>query len=369
MAYGELRLLYNTLITSHAMLTTSSHANGSVSGASKIGDGVAILTISGSFAGNFDLLYTLEIDSVTAGAEVGQATFRWRTSDTASGAWEETGVVTRTTPAYALSADGLGGGLSVAHTGKTGVDFAVGDVWQWNCRASYGSERILDRDRMTKWRSTGITTENIVIDLGSAQNATALVIHDHNFTDAASVKLQENATDAWGAPSYDSGDITIQDPLFLYFDQTYRYHRILMADATNTDGYLEFANLFDGTYTTFDQVNAWWGSAQSDGYVLQQNQSEAGVRRRYAYAKQRKLSLDFGNTVSNDDIDLFITIQEALINLTTHRVSPLWIHLFNDEPDKLNLMEWDNLEEWSHEYFRYLLSSGVTLEASEVVKI
>ena len=367
MAYGQLRLLYNNLVT-HDMITPSTSATGRTSSIARDAEGVATLTISGIFAGDFDLLYTIEIDSVTGGSEVGSATFKWRTSDTAAGSWEETGVTTSTV-AYALSADGLGTGLSIEFTGATGTDCVVGDTWQFSTKATYGRERLLDFDRKTVWRATGDTSENLVIDLGSAQQVTAFVLSDHNLTSGASIKLQGNAADVWGAPTYDSGNITVQDPLYLYLDRTFQYWRVLIADAANPDGYIEAAGLFLGTYTTFAQVNAWWGSSQTDGYVLQENQSEAGKRRRYAYAKRRRLSLGFGNLISNSDIDLFLAVQDALVSDTTFQVDPLWIHLFYDEADTLKLMEWENIEEWNHTFFKYLLNSGVILELSEVVKV
>jgi len=369
MAYGNLRFLYNNLIPDYSALTLSTQATGRYSDSSKVGSGVATLAITGSFAAAFDLNYELEIDSIAGGTEVGQSTFKWRTSDTAAGAWEETGVVTRTTPAYALSADGLGGGLSVAHTGATGSDFIIADSWQWDARATYGTERPLDRNRMTTWRTTADTSETIIINLGSAQAVTAFILQDHNLSAGATCNLQGNASDSWGSPSYDSGNITIQEPLYLYLSETYQYWRILITDAANPDGYVEAANIFLGTYLELEQVNAWWGSSQVDGYTIQANTSEPGVFRRYAYGSQKKLSLDFGNVVSNNDIDSFIALQAALVNTTTHRVLPLWVHLFQDEADTLTLMEWADLGEWEHTYFQYLLNSGVTMNLEEVIKV
>ena len=369
MAYGALRLLYNNLISAHTMITASSRANGKVSTPVKDGSGVAIISVTGNFQGAFDLLYTLEIDSVAAGSEVGQATFRWRTSNTTAGAWEESGVLTRTSPAYALSADGLGTGLSVSHTGKTGVDFVVGDQWQWDARATYGRERLLDRNRMPTWRATGDTSETLTIDLGSIQQVTAFLLQDHNLTAAATVHLLGNSANAWGAPAYDSGALTVQDPLYLYLSQTYRYWRITLVDAANPDGYIEAANLFLGTYTSLTQVNAVWGSSQTDGYTLQNNSSEPGVFRRYAYAQQRKLALNFGEGVADGDITTLQGLQTALIDTTTHRVIPFWIHLFYDEADKLFLVDWEDIESWTHAYRSYLRHNNVSMALAEVVKV
>jgi len=366
MSYGALRILYNNYLT-QAMITPSSQATGRITGQVKTGSGVAVLSVTGNFAGAFDLVYTLEIDSVAGGVSVGESTFKWKTNNTGAG-WEETGITTRTTPAYALSADGLGTALLVAHTGGVGDDFALADTWKWYARATYGRQRLLDLDRNTFWKSTGDTSENLVIDLGSALTPTAVIIADHNFTSGATVTIEANSSNAWGAPAYTYTFSTITDPLVLYLSQTYRYWRLVIADASNPDTYLRIGQLYLGDYVSLDRVNASWGSSRGDGYNLQSNISEAGVMRRYAYTRSRTLNLTFGNTLKEADITALLALQEAIIDLTTYRVSPFWLHLFSDSASDLALMEWANLAEFSREYFAYLLYSGVNLQLTEAVK-
>ena len=79
-----------------------------------------------------------------------------------------------------------------------------------------------------------------LIDHGSAKAVVAWGLLYSNFT---SVKIQANATDSWGAPSYDSGTITLatnpgQGRLCLFHrpaTQTYRYNRIWVPTQTPTD--------------------------------------------------------------------------------------------------------------------------------------
>jgi len=368
--YGPLYIAYNNLITDHSMLILSSQATGKTSGSGKVGTGVATMAITGNFAGAFDLTYDLEIDSVAGGTEIGEATFKWRNSESGVGVWEETGVLTRST-AYALSADGLGTGLSITHTGRTGEDFASGDSWQWFARATYGTERLLDRNRMTGWRSTGDSSENIVIDLGSAQTPTLVIIHDHNLTSGATVTIEAHTSDSWGSPSYSYEFTSITDPLYYYIPttQNYRYWRLVFEDSSNPDGYISINNIFLGTYLALQATNASWGSSAQDGYMLQSNDSASGVYRRYSYAQQQRLSLQFGDTMSNDDIDSLIALQAALVDENTNIVKPCWFHLFSDVAVNLKLMDWQDLGEFSHDYFAYLLNSGVAMTLSEVVKV
>lgn len=370
--YGALRLFYENLITAVSEITLSSQAAGRRSGSSKSGDGSATMEIYGSFAGEFDLSYEIECDSIAGGADVGEATIRWRTSNTTSGSWEQTGITTATTPYIALSSDGLGTGIQISFVGGVGNDFAVGDTWKFECRATYGGDRLIDRNRNTYWKSTGITSESIVIDYGGATEVTGVVLQDHNFTGSAVVKFQANASDSWGSPSYSntfsavSG--SIPDPLYLYPAQTYRYNRWYFEDTTNTDGYLRVGNIMHADYLELENINADWGSTDSPGLKLQDNESMSGVLRRYLYAQQRMLTLQFGEVFSNDDVDSLITMQEALLNVTTHQIDPLWVHLFSDSGDYLWLMHWLNVDDWTRAFRSYLLNSGVSLLMAEAVK-
>lgn len=370
MAYGPLRFFYNNFLTSADMITPSTWEDGTLSGTRKTGSGVSTITVTGPFQAAKDLSFTLEIDSITGGTEIGEATFKWRNSDTAVGSWEEIGVLTRTTPAYALSADGLDSNLTVAHTGGVGNDFALGDSWHWVCKATYGPQRVLDRNRMTAWRND-TTTGNLVCDIGSAQTPTVIAIHDHNFTSGATVTIEGNAADSWGSPSYTYTWSAITDPLYYYIPttQTYRYWRIVVSDVANPDGYLEAANLFLGTYLQLSALNGEWGSAKTQGYVLQSNRSQSNVFRRYAYADQQILTINFGKTLSPTDVDSLVSMQAALIDSSTKRVLPCWVHGFSDEADTLRLMDWADIDTFNYTFFRYLLNSGATLDLPEVVKI
>lgn len=351
------------------MITASSHSAGRVSGVASYSTGVAVMSVTGSFAASKDLTYTIEIDSVAGGVSVGEATFKWRTSETTAGAWEETGVLTRTTPAYALSADGLGGGLSVSWVGGVGDDFALADSWKFEALATYGPERLLDLNRMTYLEFTGDTSESIVIDFGADTTINAIAFLDHNLTSAATVTVEANATNVWTTPAYTSTFSTITDPLIAYLSEEYRYLRFTLADAANPDGVIRIGNLYAGGYLQLTQVNAEWGSSEVKGAVMQANTSESAVMRRYHYANQQTLSLNMGNTLSNADVESIVAIQDALVNLSTHRVNPLFVHLFSDTVATLKLMDWMNLGKWQRTYFAYLLNSGVTFDFAEVVKV
>ena len=114
------------------------------------------------------------------------------------------------------------------------------------------------------WRTTGDTDENVVIDFGSAKQVTAVGIFGHNLTSGATVTLQGNASDSWGTPTYSQALTIVTDSLSdvipkicFFLDQTFRYFRLRLQDASNPDTYIEIGRLWMGAYVTptynFDQ--------------------------------------------------------------------------------------------------------------------
>ena len=111
------------------------------------------------------------------------------------------------------------------------------------------------------WRATGDTSEWIKFDFASAQDVWVVAIVGHNFSSGATVTLELNATDAWGAPSV-SQAITYNADIMIYVftsAQNYRWARITIADAANSDGYVECGRIFLGGYLSPERnfTNAW----------------------------------------------------------------------------------------------------------------
>lgn len=100
------------------------------------------------------------------------------------------------------------------------------------------------------WRATGDAAEWVLMDLGSPMDIKAFILKEHNFTDAATVKIQGNAADAWGAPSVDVTISITDDKLVKIWEtaQTYRWWRVSMADGANPDTYVKIGRIFLGNF-------------------------------------------------------------------------------------------------------------------------
>jgi hypothetical protein len=113
---------------------------------------------------------------------------------------------------------------------------------------NYPATNMLDSRLSRIFKTDSSTTATIVFDCGAAVDVTSIVIANHNITTSVStLKLQGNATDAWGAPSVDetltwsAGNI-VKD----ITKATYRYWRIHIVDATNPDGEISIGRAWIG---------------------------------------------------------------------------------------------------------------------------
>ncbi len=178
---GRCRFLYDNLVTLASMISVSSLRTGLVYGPKKTGTGSATMNAAGDFSGTEDLRYTVEIDSVAGGAEIGQATFKW--SD-GNGSWNATGVTTSASPIT------LNNGVTVAFVAGSGDDFVLADRWDFLAVNLFNASKLIDWHRDRRYRSAGLSSPNtITIDLGSAQEVEALALWDHNLTDGATITV------------------------------------------------------------------------------------------------------------------------------------------------------------------------------------
>ena len=130
--------------------------------------------------------------------------------------------------------------------------------------SNYPVENIQHIHRSKVWRTTGITSENIVIDYGMGNTflAESLIISKHNLTSSVIITLQGNNSDSWGAPAFSVIVSTLGDYEYnndsIIIDTTtattaYRYWRIVIADTTNTNSYLEIGRIFLGEGLDIDK--------------------------------------------------------------------------------------------------------------------
>jgi hypothetical protein len=186
-----------------------------------------------------------------------------------------------------------------------------------------------------------LAVPQFVIDVGSAQAVTALVIADHNLSTAAVVKLEGNSSNAWTTPAY-SLTLTNASPYVSYLTQTYRYWRLTFNDLTNADGWVSLGKLYLGTYREVASGELWgattWGSERIRERTRVRTVSEAGRSRRRVYSANESFALQY-TTLSDTELATLQAVFDATYNLTTGQDLSIFVHYWNDEEETCFLCE------------------------------
>jgi len=199
----------------------------------------------------------------------------------------------------------------------------------------------------------------INIDLGSAQEVTAMIIGDHNLTAAATVTLI-----GVDDPAY-SGSVTWASPYMVHFlssAQTKRYWQIQITDAANPDAYIEIGELYLGSYIELSR-NYTRGYDYETELLMETNETPYGIRRDRFYNTQKQFSFDFDAVIAAD-----ITKMDALVAAVCDRTAgtykPFWFNLDSDTPNDSYLVKFDSLPV-KHKATTYF---ELSLEMKEIVK-
>lgn len=304
------------------MIAVSSLRNGIVSSALKEGSGSASMATSGNFSGSEDLEYIVEIDSIAGGAEVGQATFRW--SD-GSGGWNASGV---TTPAAATE---LNNGVKIAFTSGAGADFVVGDRWYFKALNLFNAGQMIDLNRDQRYRSAALGSPNtITVDLGSAQEIKALIVHDHNLTSGATILLEGDDADTFdsdgGNPQFSEAVDWNEEKIVHYLSAaaTRRYWRVSITDAANPDNYIEIGELFLGGWLELSQ-NYVEGFSEETEIIADTNETPYGVGRTRFYNTRLTFEFEFG-AMAAADVASMKSLIAAIADRTAGTIKPFWFN-------------------------------------------
>lgn len=331
---GKSSFLHTNMIpNTDAGITATTQATGATSRPQKEGAGSASAILGGTYTGTNDLDYYIEVEST---GEIGAATFRW--SDDGGVTFVATGVATST------AAVALNNGVTVRWTQGSGNDVVDGDFWRFKAYLPYHRRNVLDRDRDTEWRSTSVSSQFLVFDLGSAQEPSALAVLDHNLTSGASIILQGSTTSNFAVIA-DTRTIPWQSGRLLHFLggplQTLQHWRLSISDPSNTDGYLRISELFLGGYTRLDRT---FDLGDFRGRVRegQRDRTRSG---RYYGAVNTVLAvfdLSYIRLSQTDRDQLIITVFDALNDLENRQVLPVFFSPMSTDLSQIYLCEWQD---------------------------
>lgn len=147
------------------------------------------------------------------------------------------------------------------------IDAAATVLSSSSADANYPLANLKNELRGLLWKTgVAVALEYVVFDLGSAQAVTSFIILDHDLLGTETlVKIQGNATDSWGAPTFSQTiTVVVGAPITTVFaSQSFRYWRFTFTKpaAANTR---QFGRLFLGVYQEFTEAPDFDGFAPKD---------------------------------------------------------------------------------------------------------
>jgi len=328
------RFMYQNLLGTGTAIAPSSVARAVVGGAvPRVANGAGAAVFSGAYAGQDQEVYTVEIETE---GEVGTAAFKWRKTSTPVGSWEASGLPT------ALTDTALGQGVRVRFAnGASAPAFRAGDRWQATASQFRSPKMLHDLDPGTAWRSGSppLAAEALVFDLGAAQAPDAFLLHGHNLSAAASVRIQANGADAWGTPALDEPVAWRAGTMARYLTTSPRSHRfwrlLIEGEAGNPAGHLEIAELYLGGY--FEPAYGFaWRNVVAEEALERGQETESGAARSVLLNRGRRALLPYAH-VSAQQKGLFLSMFQAAKDKEAERNKPLFAHLDVDDQDSLFL--------------------------------
>jgi len=183
---------------------------------------------------------------------------------------------------------------------------------------NYGKENLIDSVHSTHWRSTGVSSESLLIDLGSAQSVDAIVLGNHNLYDElTTLELQYGTTDACADGTIDLLSALTETDFIKFFDSVNkRYWKLVIEGATDIT-YYAIAELWLGAYVELDKNPL----AEIDPYDKEHVVQEQGVST-YDLYSYVNWPLKWGNYNNADNHDKLLALYSAV-----KLAKPFWIML------------------------------------------
>lgn len=181
-----------------------------------------------------------------------------------------------------------------------------------------------DSRRTKAYRSTS-NSDNIVIDLGSAQAVDHFAVVDNwqNGFGVTSITIEANGTDVWTAPAFSTTatldlDFGVSIKEFSA-SQSYRFWRIVL---TSTLGYCELANIFLGAATQIITNGLAYGWQYRNNDISRKSSNRYGQRFVDDVGTQKFLSNLQFQVMDKDEIEQVLGVYDR-----NREVKPFFIHL------------------------------------------
>ena len=196
--------------------------------------------------------------------------------------------------------------------------------------AQYPVSNITDPRRTKTYRSTS-NSDNIVIDLGVAENIDSFMIVDNwqNGFGVTAITIEANGTDVWTSPAFTTSvtlDSTFGVGLATFAEQSYRFWRLVL---TSSLGYCELSNFFLGKATKITTNGVSYNWTYQDRDLSSRSTNRYGQIFIDDIGTQKQLSNLQFQIMDKDEQDIILGVYD--VNRT---VKPFFIY-FPLETDSL----------------------------------
>lgn len=323
---GKGRWLHQNHLYRALSLEVSSAAPGLVGRAVAETQGAALMYVSGAYRGPDSLKYELVVNDLGQGAQVGQARFRWRTSQ--DEAWAGEGV-----PTSAGTVE-LSHGVGVKWiSGGGGEDFVAGDRWSFLAVRHQGGGALVDDDPNTQWCAAGCAGETISVDLGEELTALALVLGWHNLSPTATATLLGDDGGDWESPAFSLELPPARPHLAAFLNGRHRHWRLALADPGNPEGVIRAGALYLGGHLELS-VNHAYGLKRTASYQRKERKAGGFLLGASASGRGDSLSLTYRRAKEQDALAL-LDMLDQVHGRGSGRVRPVWFCPDADRPGEL----------------------------------
>jgi hypothetical protein len=172
---------------------------------------------------------------------------------------------------------------------------------------------VANEHRKRVWRTgTSTAAETLVIDLGSAQSVTSIILLDHTLTAADTlIKIQGHTSDSWGAPDVNETLTWASRTISKTFSSaTKRYWRLIFTKSAAGET-RDIGRIFLGTYYDTTEQPDYDGYDDSLNDPSRKSKSLAGQTYVDVLEKFGSLSVAFSD-VGNTQVESLKTIFESV---------------------------------------------------------
>lgn len=185
----------------------------------------------------------------------------------------------------------------------------------------------IQNDFRTKVFRSTTNSDNIVFDMGAIEDVDTVAVVDNwrSGFGFATMTIEANATDSWGAPAFSTTltfDSTFGIGIKEFTEESYRFWRIVL---TSTLGYCEISNIFIGKATTIETNGINYGYSYKNEDMVKRSSTIYGQEYIDDRGSRKELNALSFEIMTNAEMDKIFEVYDD-----RRTIKPFFIKLGDD---------------------------------------